>query len=113
MPTADPVLSQPMTQIHSGASLGQRGSSWQCLEKARAGGVCLEYGCKCVCLRGGGGMGNHHHPELAHLPEDRVLESLCWILRVQPPCGTDGETEAQEGRDLPRILQLVGGIAKI
>ena len=28
-------------------------------------------------------------------------------------CGTDGETEAQEGRDLPRSLQLVGGRAKV
>ena len=32
---------------------------------------------------------------------------------VQLPCGTNGETEAQEGRDLPRVLQLVGGRAKI
>lgn len=29
--------------------------------------------------------------------------------RVQLPCGTNGETEVQEGRDLPRVLQLVGG----
>lgn len=47
-PLRDPVLSQPMTQIHSTAGLGQRGSGWQCLEKARAGGMCLGYGCKYV-----------------------------------------------------------------
>lgn len=28
---------------------------------------------------------------------------------VQPPCGTGGETEAQAGKDLPRVLQLVRG----
>lgn len=48
-PLREPVLSQPMTQIHSAASLGPRGSGWQCLEKASARG-CLVYGCKCVCV---------------------------------------------------------------
>lgn len=35
----------------------------------------------------------------SHLTEARVLESLL-DLTVQAPCGTDGETKAQEGRDL-------------
>lgn len=30
-------------------------------------------------------------------------------LKVQLPCGTNRETEVPEGRDLPMILQLVGG----
>lgn len=44
--------------------------------------------------------------------EARVLESPCWILesnRLVVPMGK----QAQEGRDLPRILPLVGGTAKI
>lgn len=47
-----------------------------------------------------------HHPELAHLREARVLEGLL-DLTAHLSCGTDGEIEAQEGRDLPRVLHLV------
>lgn len=51
-------------------------------------------------------------PELAHLTEARVLESLL-DLTIQPPYGTDRETKTQGGRDLPRILRLVGGRANL
>lgn len=54
----------------------------------------------------------HHRPKLAHITEDSPGKSLL-DCRVQAPCGTDGKTEAQEGRDLSRIRQLVGGTAKI
>lgn len=47
-----------------------------------------------------------HHPGLAHLTEARVLEGLL-DLTAHPSCHTDGEIEAQEGRDLPRVLCLV------
>lgn len=48
-----------------------------------------------------------HHPELAHLRGQRPGKSLLGFT-VQPPCGTGGET-GQEGKDLRRVLQLVGG----
>lgn len=70
--------------------------------------MCLGSGCKCVCILGE----EHHRPELAQLTEDRVLESPCWILESNPLVVPMGK-QAQEGRDLPRILQLVGGTAKI
>lgn len=95
-----------MTQIHSAAGWGQRGSGWQCLEKAWAGGTEWETDANVSAFWRKG----THHPELAHLTEARGLESLCWALLsnhlvVQV-------REAQEGRDLPRVLQLVGGRAK-
>lgn len=49
-----------------------------------------------------------HHPKLAHRSGQRPGKSLLGFT-VQPPCGTGGETEAQEGKDLPRVLQLVRG----
>lgn len=53
-----------------------------------------------------------HCPELAQLTEDRVLE-ISVISESPIPYDTNGETEAQEGTDLPGVLQLVEGRAKI
>lgn len=47
-----------------------------------------------------------------HTSPRTVLARPCWILESNPLVVQMG-TEAQEGRDPPRILQLVGGIAKI
>lgn len=53
------------------------------------------------------GKGTHCSVVLTHRGQSPGKPLL--DLRVQLPCGTNGETEVQEGRDLPRVLQLVGG----
>lgn len=107
-PLRDPVLSQPMTQIHSTAGLGQRGSGWQCLEKARAGGMCLGYGCKYVRI-----LEAKHPSPRAGKPHRGQSPGRSAGSYSPTRCGTERETKAkaQEGRDLPRVLQLAGGRA--
>lgn len=89
-PLRDPVLSQPMTQIHSTAGLGQRGSGWQFWRRPELEECVWDMGANMYAFW----RQSTHHPELANLTEARVLEGLL-DLTVQPPV-------VQRGKPRPR-----------
>lgn len=67
----------------------------------------LGYGCKCVCIvEEEQSSLRVNTPHRGQSPGKSLLG-----FAVQPSYGKMEESEAQEGRDLPRALQLVSGRA--
>lgn len=67
----------------------------------------LVYGCKCVCI-----VEEEQSSLRVYTPHGGQSPGKSLLgFTVQTSCGKMGETEAQEGRDLARALQLVSGRA--
>lgn len=98
-PLRDSVLSQPMTQIHSTASLGPGGSGWQC-GKGQDWRSVSGYGCECVCIPEEERQSPHRGQSLGKSAGSYSPSPLWYRWGNQGP-GRKGS--------LPRVLQLVSG----